>query len=84
MDMVGLLHDLPDVVAEAAETYNPALIANWCYDLTKSYSSYYQDHSILGAEDEAVRNLRMALTERFTRTLNLGMSLLGIALPERM
>jgi len=84
MELVGLLHDLPDVVAESAETYNPSLIANWCYDLTKAYSSYYQDHSILGADDTATRNLRIVLTERFTRTLNLGMSLLGIALPERM
>ena len=74
----------PDVVAEAAGTYNPSLVANWCYDLTKAYSSYYQEHSILGADDASERNLRMVMTERFTRSLNLGMSLLGIALPERM
>ena len=84
MELVGLLHDLPDVVGEAAETYNPSLVANWCYDLTKAYSSYYQDHSILGADDDADRNLRVVLTERFTRSLHLGMSLLGISLPERM
>ena len=47
MDLVGLLHDLPDVLDEAAETYNPSLVANWCYDLTKAYSSYYQDHPCL-------------------------------------
>ena len=84
MELIGLLHDLPDVVSEAAGTYNPSLVANWCYDLTKAYSSYYQDHSILGADDASERNLRMVMTERFTRSLNLGMSLLGIALPERM
>lgn len=84
MELIGLLHDLPDVVSEAAATYNPSLVANWCYDLTKAYSSYYQDHSILGADNASERNLRIVLTERFTRTLNLGMSLLGIALPERM
>ena len=84
MDLVGLLHDLPDVLDEAAETYNPSLVANWCYDLTKAYSSYYQDHPILTADSEEDRNLRLVLTERFTRCLNLGRSLLGIALPERM
>ena len=84
MELVGLLHDLPDVIAEAAESYNPSLIANWCYDLTKAYSSYYQDHSILGAADDDTRALRLVLTERFTRCLNTGMYLLGIALPERM
>ena len=84
MELVGLLHDLPDVIAEAAEAYNPSLVANWCYDLTKAYSSYYQDHPIIGAEDTQTRDLRLALTERFTRCLKTGMHLLGIALPERM
>ena len=84
MDLVGLLHDLPDVLDEAAETYNPSLVANWCYDLTKAYSSYYQDHPILTADSEEDRNLRLVLTERFTRCQNLWMGLLGIALPERM
>ncbi|MEC7114613.1 MAG: arginine--tRNA ligase, partial [Bacteroidota bacterium] len=84
MDLIGLVHDLPDVLDEAAETYNPSLVANWCYDLTKAYSSYYQDHPILTADSEEDRNLRLVLTERFTRCLNLGMGLLGIALPERM
>jgi len=84
MDLISLLHDLPDVLDEAAETYNPSLVANWCYDLTKAYSSYYQDHPILTADAEEDRNLRLVLTERFTRCLNLGMGLLGIALPERM
>jgi arginyl-tRNA synthetase len=84
MALVSLLHDLPDVIEEAADTYNPSLVANWCYDLTKGYSSYYQDHPILGAEDPDTRNLRLVLTERFTRTLHAGMHLLGIDLPERM
>lgn len=84
MELIGLLHDMPEVLDEAADTYNPALVANWCYDLTKAYSSYYQDHPILTADMESERNLRLVLTERFTRCLNLGMHLLGIDLPERM
>jgi arginyl-tRNA synthetase len=84
MELVGALHALPDVIAEAASTYNPSLVANWCYDLTKAFSSYYQDHPILAAEDPATRDLRMVLTHRFTRSLKTGMHLLGIALPERM
>jgi len=84
MELIGLIHDLPDVIQEAALTYNPSLVANWCYDLTKAYSSYYQDHSILGADEEETRVLRLTLTERFTRSLHTGMNLLGIELPERM
>ena len=84
MDLIGLLHDMPEVLDEAADTYNPSLVANWCYDLTKAYSSYYQDHPILTADTEEERNLRLVLTERFTRCLHRGMHLLGIDLPERM
>lgn len=84
MDLIGSLHDLPEVIQEAANTYNPSLIANWCYDITKGFSSYYQEHSILGADNPADKALRLVLTERFTRSLKLGMHLLGIALPERM
>ena len=84
MELVSLLHGLPDVISESASTYNPSLLANWCYDVTKAFSSYYQDHSILGADDAANRDLRLVLTERFTRSLRTGMHLLGIALPERM
>ena len=84
IDLIGLLHDMQEVIDEAADTYNPSLVANWCYDLTKAYSSYYQDHPILNADSEEERNLRLVLTERFTRCLNRGMHLLGIELPERM
>lgn len=84
MELIGLLHALPEVIDEAAESYNPSLVANWCYDLTKAYSSYYQDHSILGADDAGAGALRLVLTERFTRALSTGMFLLGVALPERM
>ena len=84
MDLIGLLHDFPEVIEESAITYNPSLLANWCYDITKAYSSYYQDHSILGADDDQVIALRLVITERFTRCLHLGMNLLGISLPERM
>ena len=38
---------LPDVIKEAAKLYDPSLVANLCYDITKSYSSWYQDHPIL-------------------------------------
>ena len=84
MELIEGLHALPDVIAESAVTYNPSLVANWCYNLTKAFSSYYQDHPILGADHHATRDFRLVLTERFTRSLKTGMHLLGIALPERM
>jgi len=71
-------------VSEAAATYSPALIANYCYDLAKEYNQFYHDFSILGEPDPSIRELRMALSMVAGVILNAGMGLLGIEMPERM
>ena len=74
----------PDVVQEAATTYDPSLIANHSYDLIKAFSSFYQDHPIAKEANSDVRNLRLALCAAVSTTVSNGMGLLGIGMPERM
>ena len=75
---------LPSVIEEAAKSYDPSLVANLCYDITKSYSRWYQDHPIIKEENEAVRNIRLALCYLCSSAVKTGMSLLGVSMPERM
>ena len=75
---------LPDVIEEAARLYDPSLIANLCYDITKSYSSWYQDHPILKEENTELREARLAICALCSSTVKTGMSLLGVSMPERM
>jgi arginyl-tRNA synthetase len=75
---------LPSVIEESAKTYDPSLVANLCYDITKSYSRWYQDHPILKEEDEDLRTARLALCALCSNTVKTGMSLLGVSMPERM
>ena len=82
--LVQRLADFPAVVAEAGRTYSPALIANSVYDLVKEYNQFYHDCSILRESDEAVRSLRLCLSEVTADVVRRGMSLLGISVPERM
>ncbi|MDE6587170.1 MAG: arginine--tRNA ligase [Paramuribaculum sp.] len=82
--LIQRLGDFPSVVAEAGRSYSPALIANYCYDLTKEYNQFYHDCSILREEDAAVRSLRLDLSATTARTLAAGMGLLGITMPDRM
>ncbi len=82
--LVQRLADFPAVVAEAGRTYSPALIANYVYDLVKEYNQFYHDCSILRESDEAVRSLRLCLSEVTADVVRRGMSLLGISVPERM
>jgi arginyl-tRNA synthetase len=75
---------LPEIIEEAARLYDPSLVANLCYDITKSYSSWYQNHPILKEEDPNLRTARLALCALCSSAVKTGMSLLGVAMPERM
>jgi len=84
LSLIKVLRNFPATVSEAALSYSPAIIANYCYELAKEYNQFYHDFSILGETDDSVRNLRLALSEITSKVLNSGMWLLGIEMPERM
>lgn len=71
------------MVAEAADTLNPAMVASYCVDIAKLYNQFYHDTPILKAEG-AERNFRIALTKLTGETIKTAMKLLGINVPERM
>ncbi|MBN2634032.1 MAG: arginine--tRNA ligase [Bacteroidales bacterium] len=82
--LIKILRRFTAVVSEAAETYSPAIVANYCYELAREYNQFYHDFTILGEPDNSVRNLRLALSDATSRVLGTGMWLLGIEMPERM
>ncbi len=84
IELIKLLRKFSETVATAATSYSPALIANYCYDLAREYNQFYHDFSILGENDERVRNFRIALSKVTSEILYTGMWLLGIEMPERM
>ena len=82
--LIQALADFPTTVQAAGQSYSPALIANYIYDLVKCYNQFYHDCSILKETDEAVRSLRLELSRLTARVVKTGMALLGIEVPERM
>ena len=84
IELIKLLRKFSDTVSEAAASFSPALIANYCYDLSKEYNQFYHDFSILGEEDSSLRNFRLFLSKVTSEVLYSGMWLLGIEMPERM
>ena len=82
--LVQALADFPATVQAAGQSYSPALIANYIYDLVKCYNQFYHDCSILKENDEAVRSFRLELSRQTARVVKTGMALLGIEVPERM
>lgn len=83
-ELVARLGEYAEVLAEAARSYSPAVIANYTYELVKEYNQFYHDYSILREEREAVRSLRLCLSAQVASTIQRAMSLLGIEMPERM
>lgn len=84
IELIQRLTDFATVVTEAGRTYSPALVANYVFELSKSYNQFYHDYSILKEEDAVVRAFRLSLSRTVARMVARGFSLLGIEVPERM
>lgn len=83
-ELIQQMAEFATVVRTAGQDYSPSVIANYCYDLTKSYNQFYHDFKILGETDAATRQMRLALSAQVAKIVRLGMNLLGIEMPERM
>ncbi len=84
VELVTLLINYQDTLSRAAEEYAPSLMANYCYDLAKTFNSFYGELTVMNEEDESVKLMRLALIKAVADTLKKGMKLLGIEVPERM
>ncbi len=78
-----LLH-IPDVYAEAAQQYNPAIVANNVYDLAKKYNRLYQEYPVLKEPNENIKNFRLHLSYTTALVIKQMLQKLGIDLPSRM
>ena len=74
----------PSVVQDAADSYSPAVIANYVYDLVKDFNSFYQNVSILGEEEANKRFFRVILSRKIGEIIAQSFKMLGIQVPERM
>ena len=83
-DLLMIIRKYPDTIKEAAKNYDPSLIANYTYELAKSYNKFFHDIPILRAETEAAKAFRLQLTKVVGEVLTSALDLLGIEVPERM
>lgn len=83
-DLIMNLVNFKEVVSRAADTFSPALVANYVYDLVKSYNSFYQNNPVLSHEDANARQFRLELSHLTAKTIKKGLKLLGIGTVDRM
>jgi arginyl-tRNA synthetase len=83
-EIIKLLQSFPSIINEAAASFSPALIANYVYELVKSFNSFYQSVKILTEKNENVKNTRLALSHQVSKTIERCLKPLGIEAPEKM
>ena len=83
-ELIQKMNAFGAAVTQAGKDYSPSGIANYCYELTKEFNQFYHDYSILGADTENEKILRLTLAANVAKILKNGMQLLGIEMPERM
>lgn len=84
IELIQKMNEYASVVLQAGKDYSPSGIANYCYELTKEFNQFYHNYSILNAEDEKQKIVRLVLAKNVAKIIKNGMRLLGIEVPERM
>ncbi len=83
-DILKQLIQFPIAIKSAADNYSPALIANYIFELVKSFNSYYQSTTILKVNDLEVKNFRLTLSNKVGEVIKNSMKLLGVEVPKKM
>lgn len=78
------LENYPAVIAQAGAEHDPSHLANYIYNIAKTFNSFYSEHSVMNAESNEKKQLRLLICELTSNVIASGMQLLGIQVPERM
>jgi arginyl-tRNA synthetase len=83
-ELIILLEQYPTIIEQACIEHNPSVIAIYVFNLAKSFNTFYTEHSVMNAESEEKKQLRLQLSEMTANVIASGMGLMGIKVPERM
>jgi arginyl-tRNA synthetase len=84
LEIVSKLVEFPSTIKISAEEYSPAVVANYVYEVAKTYNGFYQDVQIFNEDDAEKLKMRITLSAAVANVINKGMALLGVNVPERM
>jgi arginyl-tRNA synthetase len=79
--VLRFLARFPQTVQMAAASYSPNLLANYLFELAQKYNNFYNQHKIIGGDNQ---EFRLILTSATGKVLESGLSILGIQTPQRM
>jgi len=82
--VIETLSEYKKKLAEASDRYSPSIIAQYCYDLARAFSRMYTELPIFKDVNPDEQKIRLAIASATAKTLQKGLSLLGIEAPSRM
>ena len=83
-EVIKTIHEYPSIIDNSYKELSPALIANYLYDLVKTYNSLYQNHHILNSESSDSTSIRLIISIKTSHLIESCCDLLGIELPNKM
>jgi arginyl-tRNA synthetase len=83
-EVIVVAEQYGSIIEQAAQEHNPSVIANYVFNLAKTFNSFYAELSVANAETESKKQLRLKISLLTANILRSGMQLLGIHVPERM
>jgi arginyl-tRNA synthetase len=82
--LIVKLEQYSTIVEQAATEHNPSVLAIYAFELAKAFNTFYTEHSVMNAESDEKKQLRLKLSEMTANVISSAMGLLGIKVPERM
>ena len=82
--LLKTLSRFEEVVREAIAAYEPSVVTRYILDVAGAYNRFYHNCTILGADNEAVRNTRLALTKAANTVLGNAFGLICLAKTEKI
>jgi arginyl-tRNA synthetase len=83
-ELIKVLGRYQFALAEAARKSDPSEIANYLYEVTKTFNRFYDQVKIVNEADPQATAFRLHLSTATGAILEKGLDLLGIRVPERM
>lgn len=83
-ELLKLIYEFPETVLKAASDLSPAIVANYAYELARSYNHFYHDHVVANADEPLVTKFRYELSKSVASLLGQSLRLLGIVAPQKM
>ena len=83
INILKLIYNFEDILVEVTKKEEPSILSRYLIDLAKAFSNFYNENKIIGEEKE-IENARLYLTKVVGEILEIGASLLGIEMPDKM